>query len=65
MLAELEALEDKIRQVTGLARTLRQENSELRQQLVAAQQDNRQLTTRLDAAKRRLEALLETLPEEH
>jgi cell division protein ZapB len=65
MLAELEALEDKIRQVTGLCRTLRHENSELRQQLLAAQQDNRQLTMRLDAAKRRLEALLETLPEEH
>jgi cell division protein ZapB len=32
--------------------------------VLAAQQDNKQLNTRLDAAKTRLQALLETLPEE-
>ena len=36
----------------------------LRQQLLTAQQDNKQLTTRLDAAKTRLHALLDTLPED-
>ena len=64
MHAKLDALEDKIRQVAELCHTLRQENITLRQQLLAAQQDNRQLTTRLDAAKTRLEALLDTLPED-
>jgi cell division protein ZapB len=64
MHAQLDALEDKIRQVGELCHMLRQENITLRQQLVAAQQDNKQLTTRLDAAKTRLEALLDTLPED-
>ena len=64
MHAELDALEDRIRQVTALCRMLRQENIDLRQQLLAVQQENRQATARLDAAKARLEALLETLPEE-
>ncbi len=64
MHAQLDALEDKIRQVADLCHMLRQENIALRQQLVAAQQDNKQLTTRLDAAKTRLEALLDTLPED-
>jgi cell division protein ZapB len=64
MHAQLDALEDKIRQVAELCHMLRQENIALRQQLVAAQQDNKQLTTRLDAAKTRLEALLDTLPED-
>jgi cell division protein ZapB len=64
MRAELDTLEAKIRQVAGLCHTLRRENIALRQQLLAAQQDNKQLTTRLDAAKTRLQALLDTLPED-
>ena len=64
MHAELDTLEAKIRQVAELCHTLRQDNIALRQQLLAAQQDNKQLTTRLDAAKARLRALLETLPED-
>jgi cell division protein ZapB len=64
MHAQLDALEDNIRQVAELCHMLRQENITLRQQLVAAQQDNKQLTTRLDAAKTRLEALLDDLPED-
>jgi cell division protein ZapB len=64
MQAELDTLETKIRQVAELCHTLRQENIALRQQVLTAQRDNKQLTTRLDAAKARLQALLETLPED-
>ena len=64
MHAELDTLETKIRQVAELCHTLRQENTALRQQLLATQQDNKQLTTRLEAAKTRLQALLDTLPED-
>jgi len=64
MHAELDTLEAKIRQVAELCHTLRNENISLRQQLLTAQQENKQLTTRLEAAKARLQALLETLPED-
>ena len=64
MHAELDTLEAKIRQVAELSQTLRRENITLRQQLLTAQQDNKQLTTRLEAAKARLNALLDTLPED-
>jgi cell division protein ZapB len=64
MHAELDTLEAKIRQVAELCHTLRQENIALRQQLLTTQQDNKQLTTRLNAAKERLNALLKTLPED-
>lgn len=63
MHAELDTLEAKIRQVAELCQTLRNENIALRQQLLAAQQDTKQLTARLDAAKARLQALLDNLPE--
>jgi cell division protein ZapB len=64
MHAELDTLDAKIRQVADLCHALRRENIALRQQLLAAQQDNRQLTTRLDAAKTRLQTLLDALPED-
>jgi cell division protein ZapB len=64
MHAEFDTLEAKIRQVAELCHTLRQDNIALRQQVLAAQQDNKQLTTRLEAAKTRLQALLDTLPED-
>lgn len=64
MQAELDTLETKIRQVAELCHTLRQDNIALRQQLLTAQRDNKQLTTRLEAAKARLQTLLDTLPED-
>ncbi|HQS82396.1 MAG TPA: hypothetical protein PKV42_08035 [Thiobacillus sp.] len=64
MQAELDTLETKIRQVAELCHTLRQENIALRQQVLTAQRDNKQLTTRLEAAKTRLQTLLDTLPED-
>jgi cell division protein ZapB len=64
MHAELDTLEAKIRQVAELCQSLRQDNIALRQQVLTAQQDNKQLMTRLEAAKTRLQALLDTLPED-
>ena len=64
MHAELDTLEAKIRQVAELCQSLRRDNIALRQQLLTSQQDNKQLSTRLEAAKTRLHALLETLPED-
>ena len=64
MHAELDTLETKIRQVAERCHTLRQDNIALRQQLLATQQDNKQLTSRLEAAKTRLQTLLDTLPED-
>jgi cell division protein ZapB len=64
MQAELDTLETKIRQVAELCHTLRQENISLRQQVLTAQRDNKQLTTRLEAARTRLQTLLDTLPED-
>ncbi|MBW8457780.1 MAG: hypothetical protein K0M58_04975 [Thiobacillus sp.] len=64
MHAELDTLEAKIRQVAELCHTLRQDNIALRQQVLTAQQDNKHLATRLEAAKTRLQALLDTLPED-
>lgn len=64
MQAELDTLEAKIRQVTDLCQSLRRENVSLRQQLLTAQQENKQMNTRLDAAKIRLQALLDKLPED-
>ncbi|MHB1352597.1 MAG: hypothetical protein ACYC5S_10045 [Thiobacillus sp.] len=65
MHAELDTLEAKVRQVAELCHNLRRENVALRQQLVAAQHENKQAAARLDAAKSRLQALLEKLPEEN
>jgi len=64
MQAELDTLEAKIRQVADLCQSLRRENVSLRQQLLAAQQENKQMNTRLEAAKSRLQALLDQLPED-
>jgi cell division protein ZapB len=64
MQAELDTLEAKIRQVADLHQSLRGENISLRQQLLTAQQENKQMSTRLEAAKARLQALLDQLPED-
>lgn len=64
MNGELDTLEVKVRQVADLCQTLRRENLTLRQQLLAAQQDNKQMSIRLDSAKTRLQILLDKLPED-
>ncbi len=62
--AELQSLEEKINQFVALCKRLRNENHELRQQIAAAQSDNKQLTEKIADAKSRLEVLLTQIPEE-
>ena len=61
---ELRALEERIGQVTALARRLRTENAELRQSLLTAQNETRALHGKVESASGRLQRLLERLPEE-
>ncbi len=64
MIAELDTLEAKIRQVGERCQTLRSDNLALRQQLLAAQQEARQLSSKLEAARTRLQLLVDKLPED-
>ncbi len=62
MEAEFNSLEAKVEQFVELCERLRAENSELRQQLAAAQNDAKRLNEKIDGAKSRLEGLLNRLP---
>ena len=63
MEAELTALDDKISQLVLLTQKLRKDNSQLRQQLVSVQSENKRLSEKVEAAKSRLESLLAQIPE--
>ncbi|HUQ74162.1 MAG TPA: cell division protein ZapB [Burkholderiales bacterium] len=62
MEAEFNSLESKVEQFVELCERLRAENSDLRQQLAAAQTDAKRLHEKIDGAKSRLEGLLNRLP---
>jgi cell division protein ZapB len=62
--AELAPLEQKILLIANLCQSLRAENQKLRQQLAAAQGENRLLANRIQEAKGRIETLLERIPED-
>jgi cell division protein ZapB len=62
--AELKALEERIGLLVALAERLRADNGDLRQQVATAQTENRQLREKVDAARDRLEALLERIPDD-
>jgi cell division protein ZapB len=62
--AQLKSLEDKINQFVTLCQRLRVDNQQLRQQLASAQNENKQLSDKIGAAKIRLETLLTHIPEE-
>ena len=62
MEAEFNSLEAKVEQFVELCERLRAENSELRQQLAAAQNDAKRLNEKIDGAKSRLEGLLNRIP---
>jgi cell division protein ZapB len=63
MVNELNALESKITQVVSLCRTLRAENSQLKQRLAKADAEQKALNDRMELARQRLEQLAEQLPE--
>lgn len=63
MQTEMKSLEDKVEQIVEACIQLRTENSQLRQQLAAAQNDNKRLSEKIQGAHNRLEALLENIPE--
>lgn len=61
--AELNTLDDKLSQLVQLCHRLRNDNNELRQELAAAQNQNKQLTDKIESARQRLESLLSRIPE--
>ena len=61
--AELHDLEAKLNQVVQRLKTLREENRDLRQQVVARADENARLGEKLASAKTRIEALLKQIPE--
>jgi len=63
MEAELNSLDEKITQLVQVCHRLRADNNELRQQLAAAQNQNKQLTEKIESARTRLETLLTRIPE--
>lgn len=60
--ADLNALEEKVARLVALCQSLREENIQLRQDLVQAQDETRQLRENVARATTRLEALIERLP---
>lgn len=62
MEAELNTLDEKISQLVQVCHRLRADNNELRQQLVAALNQNKHLTEKIESARTRLEGLLSRIP---
>jgi cell division protein ZapB len=62
--AELRSLEDKVSQVVALCQRLRSDNHDLRQQLVSALSDKKQLAEKIGVASTRLESLLVQIPDD-
>ena len=63
MEVELKAREEKINQFVQVCQDLRADNHYLRQQLATSLNENKQLSVKIDNAKKRLEALLKHIPE--
>lgn len=63
MEAQLNALDEKLDSLLQLCHRLRKDNQELRHQLAAAQNENQQLTHKIESARVRLTSLLSRLPE--
>ena len=63
MEAELTSLDDKISQLVRLTQKLREDNSQLRQNLASIHAENKLLSEKVNTAKARLEALLTQIPD--
>lgn len=63
MQAELDALENKLAQILERYQAMRAENLRLRQQLVAMENANKQLSDRLTEGRSRMESLLNKIPD--
>ena len=63
MISDFLALSDKVGQLAELTQALRLENAELRLRLSAMGEENAELSRRMQEAHRRVEQLLEKLPE--
>ena len=59
---EISDLEHKLAQFAQLFKQMRVENIELRQQLLVKSDEAARLSTKVEAARERLEALLEHMP---
>jgi cell division protein ZapB len=64
MEAEINSLDEKVRQLALLCQKLRTDNSQLRQQLVSARDENQRLSEKISTATSRLESLLEKMPDD-
>jgi cell division protein ZapB len=64
MEAELKSLEDKLAQIVKLCRQLREDNHQLRQEVATALNANRLLEGKIGGATKRLEALLQQIPDD-
>ena len=64
MNGELDSLEQKIAQVLTLYAQLRSDNRVLRDRMAGLEQHNQLLMSRAEAARTRLEALIDKLPAE-
>ena len=62
--AELAALEERVETLIAYARDLRAANALLRNELLASQERNRDLTARVAQASDRLDALISKMPVE-
>lgn len=60
---ELDVLDAKIEQVIALVHQLRAENEVLKNQIVAAEAERLHMRQTMNAARERLEGLMERLPE--
>jgi chromosome segregation ATPase len=64
MLEEIESLSAKLAELAGRVHLLRDENQQLRTQLASANAQLGELRGRVEAATRRLDALIDRLPAE-
>ena len=63
MKAEIDSLDEKVEQLIVLCQRLRQDNSQLRQQLANARNENQRLSEKITSVTSRLETLLENIPD--